>query len=133
MPLYIFITGTEPLIHQLQEQRSLFWGGLAFSPSLNGLQIIYCTCKIFRQFPPYFPCMVIPSTFWHSRTFPKLPSHLPLPREIYRDVTDQLHFDLGSIANFYAPPNCDCKCEMCGQGADYSYHHYFCPVYQYQC
>ena len=118
-----FITGTVPLSVQLHQMAPHCTGGLAFPPSLHGLQLSFLSAN--KDCMPYSPVSLIPPYFWHSKVVLSIPFNFHMRKAICRDVFDVVHFDLCSNKQFHVKPSADCICILCGSIAHF-YHKYDC-------
>ena len=120
-----FITQTSPLVNQLRSLAPSFSNGLSFPSCLQGLQLNILQNA--TEPSPYNSIPDIPSTFWHSKIYHRLPSDYRMRRLLCREVVDLVHFEICVNQAFHIKPEPSCLCKLCGQTA-HSYHQYNCNL-----
>jgi len=111
-----FITQTIPLTTQLHGLLDAGLGAFTLPASFSGYQISFLSDH--RPAEPFNSCELIPSHFWRSQVFQKLPDRFRNRKMLMRDIFDLDHEIYCSRKEFHLINVHDCQCKVCGHVLD---------------
>ena len=121
-----YITKTRPLLETLENLAPHSLASLVFPPEINGHQLSFL--KPQNPVNSYDPIPSIPSFFWRSKTFLKLPLNFHFRRKLCTEIYDLEHLTLCNNQKFHLLNYDECRCLGCGQLMSH-YHKYLCEKY----
>ena len=120
-----FLTNTNPLMHTLEILAPHCIKSLSFPPELNNYKISFLSST--SQNSPYNPIPLIPSFFWHSRTFHTLPTTYFYRKRLCLEIYDHDHSLLCKNEKFHLFDPQNCICLGCQKTMSH-YHKYDCNM-----
>jgi len=121
-----FITETIPFSSFLAMRTTQQFTGLVFPQCLSGLKISFLSQLNDSPSSTNFNSIQnIPSSFWCSRTFTKLPSNAFYRKQLTHEIYDMHHRELCGVQAFHKFYEPTCICLSCGEHA-HPYHERYC-------
>jgi len=120
-----FLTNTSPLTNTLNRLRRNGHGLKAFTmpTEMNGHTLSFLqTNSINTQ---YDPIPLVPSFFWRSRIFVKMPTVFHNRKTLCHEIFDLTHLKLCCNEKFHLLNHNTCICSSCGKLMEH-YHQFFC-------
>ena len=121
-----YITSTHPLLDTLENLAPHSLASLVFPPEINGHQLSFIKAQ--NQPHSYDPIPIIPSYFWRSKMFSKLPLNLHYRKKLCTEIYNLDHLILCDNQTFHILNYEQCRCLRCGVQMSH-YHKYICEKY----
>jgi len=118
-----YVTDTRPLLTQLNSFNHAGLGTFTFPPCLNGYQVSFLANL--KQGEQYDPVKSVPTFFWRSRSYARLPTQFKNRQKLMFDIFDLEHDVFCVKDGFHVLDGRNCRCKACGQVMT-NYHKYFC-------
>ena len=118
-----YITETQPLNVTLESLLPASFSSLNFPEILHGLKLTLND----NNYPEssYDPVPLVPTFFWRSKTYFKIPTYAHSRKALCREIFDVTHHEICANENFHPYATSNCRCGLCG-GVASQYHQYFC-------
>ena len=118
-----FITGTVPLTVSFNIHQNTGLNAFTLPIEMHGHQLSFL--KHQNLITTYDPLPLIPTFFWRSRMFTRLPSLFHNRKALCREIFDLTHFDLCNTQKFHIFDYETCICSGCGERMEH-YHQFYC-------
>ena len=120
-----YLTSTVPLTTTLNTLRMTGLNAFTMPPEMHGYTLSFLNNS--NANTKYDPLPLIPTYFWRSRSFHKLPTLFYNRKKLCYEIYDITHLDICSTEKFHILNHETCICRGCGQKM-YHYHQYCCEL-----
>ena len=120
-----FLTSTVPLTTTLKTLQHTGLNAFTMPPEMNGYMLSFL--NNLNPDTHYDPLPIIPTYFWRSRVFFRLPNCFHNRKKLCHEIYDITHLNICSNEKFHILSNESCICRACGENMS----HYSCGYYRH--